>query len=227
MPIRQTTKELTDARAARGDRRKAESRHRLLDAARRLFIERGYHATRPQDIARAADVGHGTFYLHFADKRECFLAFTEVATAELGGFVRERMKDAEGLAAQIRALINGVLDYSDRNPGALKAAMTDLTMIAADAVPGETLIDRWAADWAEKIRIGAACGAIRGDYDSLIIGHAIIGLLSGGMRSGARGGVPREVMIDNLTRFLVRALAPDRDDEISPRSFTTKGVRKP
>src|SRR5271156_6220844 len=127
MPIRQTTQQTVDARAARGDRRKAESRQRLLDAARGLFIERGYHATRPQDIARAADVGHGTFYLHFADKRECFLAFTEAATAELGGFVRERMKDAVGLAAQIRALINGVLDYADRNPGALKAAMTDLS----------------------------------------------------------------------------------------------------
>jgi len=46
------------APGARADRRKAESRQRLLEAARRLFIGRGYHETRPQDITRAADLGH-------------------------------------------------------------------------------------------------------------------------------------------------------------------------
>src|SRR5690242_15108519 len=88
------------APAARSIRRKSASRERLLAAARRLFTKRGYHATRPQDIARAAAVGHGTFYLHFADKRACFLAFAEVAQAEIEGFVRERLAAVEGIEAQ-------------------------------------------------------------------------------------------------------------------------------
>jgi AcrR family transcriptional regulator len=47
----------------------------LKFSARKLFVERGYHATRPQDIAREAGLGHGTFYLHYRDKRACFHAF--------------------------------------------------------------------------------------------------------------------------------------------------------
>src|SRR5262245_43854946 len=55
--------------SARSSRRKPESLARLKAAARKLFIERGYDATRPQDIAKAAGLGHGTFYLHYPDKR--------------------------------------------------------------------------------------------------------------------------------------------------------------
>ena len=67
----------------RRERRKAETRQRLLTAASNLFAERGFEATRPQDIARAADVAIGTFYLHFADRREAFRAFTAAAAEEL------------------------------------------------------------------------------------------------------------------------------------------------
>ena len=60
-------------------RRKPESLSKIKSAARKLFVERGYDATRPQDIAREAGLGHGTFYLHYPDKRACFLAFVEEA----------------------------------------------------------------------------------------------------------------------------------------------------
>ena len=47
---------------------------RLRLAARELFVELGYHETRPQDIARRASVANGTFYLHFADKQQSLQA---------------------------------------------------------------------------------------------------------------------------------------------------------
>lgn len=56
----------------RRERRKADTRRRLLAAARVLFVEKGYDATRPQDIAQAADVdpeliAHGTLgFIHSA-----------------------------------------------------------------------------------------------------------------------------------------------------------------
>jgi len=50
-----------------------ERRQQLLDAARRLFAERGYHETTIDDITRAADVAKGTFYLYFSEKREIYV----------------------------------------------------------------------------------------------------------------------------------------------------------
>src|SRR5437764_1452841 len=76
---------------ARPARRRPESLAKLKRAARKLFVERGYHATRPQDIAREAGLGHGTFYLHYDDKRACFLAFVEDARLELQEYVDSRV----------------------------------------------------------------------------------------------------------------------------------------
>src|SRR5678810_1117620 len=83
-----TTDTLAAAADARSVRRKPESLAKIKRAARKLFVERGYHATRPQDIAREAGLGHGTFYLHYPDKKACFLAFVEDAREELDAFVQ-------------------------------------------------------------------------------------------------------------------------------------------
>jgi AcrR family transcriptional regulator len=60
-------------RAAR--ERSHTSRHRaLLDAAARVFAERGYDKTTVADITAAAGVSRATMYVYFASKDEIFLA---------------------------------------------------------------------------------------------------------------------------------------------------------
>src|ERR1700726_4805313 len=109
----------------RAPRRKPESLAKLKEAARRLFVERGYHATRPQDIAREAGLGHGTFYLHFPDKRACFLAFVDEAREELDVYLRLRRVPGATLEEGIGAAIAAICDYSQSHPGVVRAAMTD------------------------------------------------------------------------------------------------------
>jgi AcrR family transcriptional regulator len=50
-----------------------ETRSRLVAAAGKLFNSVGYFGTDSNRIARAAGYAPGTFYVHFADKREIFL----------------------------------------------------------------------------------------------------------------------------------------------------------
>jgi AcrR family transcriptional regulator len=51
---------------------KQQTRERLLDAARRLFTERGYEAATVRDIAAAADLSTGAVFASFSDKAELF-----------------------------------------------------------------------------------------------------------------------------------------------------------
>lgn len=46
------------------------ARGALLDAARVVFVTRGFHATRVDDIVEAAGVSHGAFYRYFKNKSE-------------------------------------------------------------------------------------------------------------------------------------------------------------
>src|ERR1700761_2846412 len=106
-----------------GRRRKPESLARLKQAARKLFVERGYDATRPQDIAREAGLGHGTFYLHYPDKRACFLAFMEDARQELDVHLQQYRAENQTFEQRISTTLRAICDYADSNPGVLRAAM--------------------------------------------------------------------------------------------------------
>src|SRR5580692_245480 len=50
-----------------------KTRRALIEAAARIFNSAGYHGTDSNRIAREAGYAPGTFYVHFADKREIFL----------------------------------------------------------------------------------------------------------------------------------------------------------
>jgi AcrR family transcriptional regulator len=67
----------THTKESRGARRRARTRADLLAAARKVFARSGYHEASIADITGEADVGVGTFYLHFRDKDAIFNTLIE------------------------------------------------------------------------------------------------------------------------------------------------------
>ncbi|MBX3025671.1 TetR/AcrR family transcriptional regulator [bacterium] len=67
----------------RSQRRREQTARTLLDAARRVLAAKGYHGTKIVDIARAASVGVGTFYLYYPTKEALFLELVEDTVARL------------------------------------------------------------------------------------------------------------------------------------------------
>ena len=191
----------------RGARRKAESHRRLLEAARKLFAERGYHATRPADIAREADVANGTFYLHFVDKRAVFSAFSDQVGAEVQALARERLAGVEGFEARLRAKLEAVLDYAAASPGVLAVAFTDSAVISPAAPAATSLRLRLGELMARALRQAIQRGEIRGDYDVELVARGIVGLIEHAIAYwSASGGLDREALIANVTSFCTRAL---------------------
>ena len=56
------------------ERRKEARPGELLDAALDLFVEKGYAATRAEEVAARAGVSKGTLFLYFPSKEELFKA---------------------------------------------------------------------------------------------------------------------------------------------------------
>ena len=94
---------------ARAARRKARTRERLLDAALAVFLARGYDGATTTEMARVADLGAGTFYCHFRDKRAAFdgvahrASRTMMARWEDALVPGARLRDAVTLALEITA----------------------------------------------------------------------------------------------------------------------------
>ena len=97
------------ASAAVADR--AEStRNALVAAARRLFVERGYHATSTEQIVALAGVGtRGALYHHFADKRALFVAVFEAVEQDLVAAAGAAIQEAPPL----EMLRNGLIGFLD------------------------------------------------------------------------------------------------------------------
>ena len=186
--------------------KRPDSLAKFKAAAGKLLVERGYHTTRPQDIARAADVGHGTFYPHFPDKRACFLDFVDDARTELDDYIRARVNQSQPLDELLARTLHAIFDYAESHPGVLNAAMTDEAVIDAEGTQVKPLLHRWGEDWAETLRRAARAGLVSSDYDPAIVGQAIVDAIYQVATEGPRSRRNREAGLDNLTRFLVRAL---------------------
>lgn len=55
----------------------AARQHHILDAAARVFAEKGFHVTTIKDIARAAGTADGTIYNYFANKTALLIAILD------------------------------------------------------------------------------------------------------------------------------------------------------
>jgi AcrR family transcriptional regulator len=83
-------------------------RQRILDAAARVFEEKGFAATRMSDIAAAADVAVGSIYLHFKTKETLCGALTEGFNSRVLAESLPLLANADpaqGLADAVRAAL--------------------------------------------------------------------------------------------------------------------------
>ena len=196
----------------RRERRKADTRRRLIDAARALFVARGYDATRPQDIARGADLAAGTFYVHFADKRAAFHAFTEQVAEELQDAIRVRVRGSESFQELLGLSLEALFEYSATNPGVLWATTADAAVSGANLPRGAGLRDRLADTLARGMASAMERGEVPRDFDAELIAHGVVGFIHHALVHGARDGLDRRQLLENLKRFLGRALRPEPEE---------------
>ncbi len=83
----------------------------ILQAARRVFGEKGYDRATIDDIARAARVAKGTVYLYYPSKRDVYWEALKQGILELRDDTVRRMNAAATLEGKIRAFIASKLEY--------------------------------------------------------------------------------------------------------------------
>ncbi len=159
-------------------RRRKEARpQELLDAALALFVQKGFSATRAEEVAAQAGVSKGTLYLYYPSKEELLKA---VIAHYLSARIAEGAAQAAGFAGKATALLQGILIdwwtqlYDSPASGVFKLVITEVRNFPEIAeFYHREVVERAHALLGGIVRQGIAQGEFR-DVD---VDHAVHSLV--------------------------------------------------
>lgn len=153
MPLSKIFCPIKAALTVKRERRKEARPGELLDAALDLFVEKGFAATRAEEVAARAGVSKGTLFLYFQSKEELFKA---VVRENISGRFKEWGEEFETFEGSTADMMTYCMNAWWERVGATKASgITKLMMSEATnfpelaafyqhevVLPGQTLIRR-------------------------------------------------------------------------------------
>jgi AcrR family transcriptional regulator len=196
------------ARAAtsnRFERRRERTRQELLAAATRVLADKGLHSTKITDIAAAADVGVGTFYLHFPDKETLFDAVVEDTVRRLKATVDTARAKARGALEKITASNVAFFRFARDNRAVFK-------IVFGHAAAYNDLIRRaqalFIADTEKTVREGIASGAFA-PLPPALVAQAVVGMATQMISWWTEHeSVPIDTLIETTTTLALRGITP-------------------
>jgi len=105
--------------------RSARTRRKLLDGALAAMDDRGFHATRVDDIVRHAGVSHGAFYLYFDDKQALFRILAAEAADDMVARVATLAGDEPPTGEDLVDWLAGFVEGYRRHGAVIRAWMED------------------------------------------------------------------------------------------------------
>jgi AcrR family transcriptional regulator len=174
-------------RVTKRSQRAAETRRRILDAARKLFVANGYGATNLQEVADRAGVAIQTIYFVFGNKRKLLKELVDVTIAgddePIATMGRPWFREAiaaDTADALLRAHVRGTCEILHR-----VAAITE--MVATAAASDAEIAQLWPDGEQPRLQV------------HLAVAEALIA------KPGARAGLTAETVAD----ILFALLSPD------------------
>jgi AcrR family transcriptional regulator len=96
---------------------KEEARSRILDAANKVFAEKGYHEATMDDIAKRLGVSKGAIYLYFPSKEDLFEAMCKTAPQAFKEILYSSFGDEADPVQSATEFFDKMLKLSASNPG--------------------------------------------------------------------------------------------------------------
>jgi len=102
-----------------------EKRKRILDSAIKVFARTGYSDARMQDVAKEADVSHGTVYVYFKNKDALFVSIFQEILGELIQYFGSEIQKEKNAEDKLRRMISMQLDIIEENPDLTKLILIE------------------------------------------------------------------------------------------------------
>ncbi|MGH9650798.1 MAG: TetR/AcrR family transcriptional regulator [Terriglobales bacterium] len=164
--------------AAKRERRKEARPGELLDAALDLFVEKGFAATRAEEVAARAGVSKGTLFLYFQSKEELFKA---VVRENISGRFKEWNDEFAAFEGSTAEMLGYCMNIWWDRVGATKASGISKLMVSE----AKNFPDIAAFYQQEVIQPGQALirrilqrGMDRGEFRTLDLDYAVYSVVA-------------------------------------------------
>src|SRR3954454_20786651 len=195
-----------------------QTRALVIDAAERLFAERGFAATSMRDISAASGVSHPLIHHHFGSKEELYAT---VKRRMVEGYARRfpAAARATNRPLSVRSEMRRLLTYLSENPVMFR--LCGWTRLEGDVQvwPGEPdLLD----SLRQRIEAAQRRGRIRTDLDAASLSLMIFGLIFFWVENQAhfaerfQGKLDGEAFLRQAIALVERGVAPAQGDAESP-----------
>ena len=186
----------------------------ILQSAKEVFAEKGYHAASISDVIKRAGIARGTFYLYFTSKDAVFESILDLAILELQSRIIgvDVAEGAPPAVLQLHQNVSRVLEY-------MLADRALIQLILNHGLPPDTTlahrVDAFFDHVEELIEssltYGMSVGLVR-KCDAGLTAAQILGALRGGIRrlTKAQDNIDVQPIAAQLIDFALRGVIVSR-----------------
>jgi AcrR family transcriptional regulator len=186
-------------------KRERDKRAALLQAARDVLVEEGYHHAKIDEIAHRAGVAKGTYYLYFKDKRAIFAELVDGLVSRIEAAI-VRVDPLADLGAQVRHNIRATIAVLAEDPALTRMVLgpsSGLDSAFTEAV--SRMHARVVAILSLALSDGQGLGVVAAGDTEILAAFAIGALKEAVLRAttdDVLGPAQRELLVTELARFL-------------------------
>jgi TetR/AcrR family fatty acid metabolism transcriptional regulator len=167
---------VVSGRGERGDG--GAKRGRILDAAVRIFADKGFYNAKVSEIARVAGVADGTIYLYFKSKDDLLISLFEDRMEQVNANVRAALSTDVPPVDKLRRLLQLHLELVEQNPHLAEVLTVELRQSTKFLKEyRQTKFGEFLKLIAEPIEEGQRDGSIRSDLSAPVVARALFGAL--------------------------------------------------
>jgi len=150
----------------------------ILESARQLFIEQGYHGLAMRQIAEAVGVTKAALYYHFKDKEELFLAVLDEYMEENSRLIDRIRSEGGSCRGQIRLLVESILSQPAEQRALIRLSSQEMAQLS---VPAQRMIHQaYHEKFLDKVQSMLKTGIERGELrpvDPSVAAWVLLGMM--------------------------------------------------
>lgn len=166
-------------------------REKILETAKNLFVNQGYHGMSMREISEALGVSKAALYYHFKDKEELFLAILRTYLDDMSNLLDHLASEPISSREKIQRFVENILTQPAEQRATIRLASQEINQLSPDA--RMAFGSNYREKFIKKLQTILQEGMDRGEFRSIpgdVAVWALLGIMFPYFYPGHSGETP-------------------------------------